>query len=82
MCESHLVVTQKRKSLPMNKFTSKVLGVSALGVTAAQAAVPASIQTAFDSAATDSVEVVGIVAGALVLFIAAGWIIKAVRTGK
>lgn len=42
----------------------------------------AAIQTAFDGASTSAQTVVGWIAVALVGVIAAGWILKAIRTGK
>lgn len=46
------------------------------------AQVPTGVQEAFQQASTDTVTVVGYIATALVAFVAALWVIKAIRSGR
>lgn len=67
----------------MKKLYSKILTGSALVVATPFAfAQDAAIQTAFDAAGTSAATVVGWIALALVTFVAALWVLKAIRSGR
>lgn len=67
------------------KTLKKITLVSALAITAAStstfAVVDPAIQSAFEAASTDATTVVGYIALALVAFVAALWVVKAIRKG-
>ena len=67
------------------KLSQKLAAVSTSAMVlmgTAYAAVPASVQTKFDEAATDATSVLGIIAGAVVTLIGGMWLISMIKRGK